>query len=131
MTTITGLRTVGVPVTDQDRALAFYRALGFETRLDAPINETMRWIEVAPPGSTSSLALLSGSDVEPGIDTGVRFSVASADLEHREMATGGVSVGEVLRWDGVPPMFTFTDPDGNVFYVVEEMGPATSPNPER
>ena len=120
MTTITGLRTVGVPVTDQDRALAFYTELGFETRLDAPISETTRWIEVAPPGSTSGLALVSGNEVAPGIDTGVRFSVASAEVEHHDMAAGGVAVGELLRWDGVPPMFTFTDPDGNTFYVVQE-----------
>jgi catechol 2,3-dioxygenase-like lactoylglutathione lyase family enzyme len=58
-TRITDVRTVGVPVTDQDRALDFYvDALGFEKRLDAPIGEGMRWIEVAPAGATTSIALV-------------------------------------------------------------------------
>ena len=48
---ITGVRTVGIPVTDQDRALAFYvDTLGFEVRLDLPLGRGSRWIEVAPPG---------------------------------------------------------------------------------
>ena len=54
MPDITGLHTVGVPVTDQDAALAFYGALGFETCLDLPMGEGARWIEVAPPGAAVS-----------------------------------------------------------------------------
>ena len=57
MPDITGLHTVGIPVTDQDAALAFYEALGFETRLDVPMGEGARWIEVAPPGAAVTLAL--------------------------------------------------------------------------
>lgn len=49
MSVITGLHAVGIPVADQDSALAFYRALGFETRLDVPMGQGGRWIEVAPP----------------------------------------------------------------------------------
>ena len=52
MTTITDVRTIGVNVSDQDRALDFYvDTLGFEKRLDAPISPKMRWVEVAPPGA--------------------------------------------------------------------------------
>jgi catechol 2,3-dioxygenase-like lactoylglutathione lyase family enzyme len=47
---ITDVRTVGVPVTDQDRAVEFYGGLGFETRLDVPLGDGGRWIELAPPG---------------------------------------------------------------------------------
>ena len=63
MTTLTDVRCVAVPVRDQDAALAFYvDHLGFEKRLDTPISDTMRWIEVAPPGAATSIALVSGDD---------------------------------------------------------------------
>lgn len=119
-TTLTDVRTVGVPVRDQDAAVSFYvDTLGFELRLDAPISDTMRWVEVAPPGAATSLALVSGPDAPtPGVDTGVRFAVDDAGAEHRTMADRGVVVGDLLNWPGVPPMFTFDDPDGNRFYVV-------------
>ena len=122
-TTITDIRTISINVRDQEAALAFYVAtLGFEKRLDAPISPTMRWIEVAPPGATTSIAL-NLVDGEPGggADTGIRFTVPDADAEHAVLAARGVAVSDVLRWDGVPPMFTLDDPDGNRFYVVEEM----------
>jgi catechol 2,3-dioxygenase-like lactoylglutathione lyase family enzyme len=123
MTTIIDVRTIGVPVRDQDAALAFYTdTLGFETRLDAPISSTARWIEVAPPGGATSLALTAAEDAAAvGIDTGVRFTVPDAAAEHASLRARGVPVGELLRWDEVPPMFTFDDPDGNRFYVVESM----------
>ena len=122
-TTITDIRTIGVTVADQDRALAFYvDTLGFEKRIDAPISPTMRWIEVAAPGAAASIALNAAEDgAERGADTGIRFSVPDAEAEHAEMRDRGVRVGELLRWDGVPPMYEFDDPDGNRFYVVEEM----------
>ena len=119
-TSITDIRTVGIPVTDQDRDLAFYvDTLGFEKRLDAPISPTMRWIEVAPRGATTSIALTE-ADPTAAADTGIRFVVPDAEAEHAAMRDHGVTVSEVLRWDGVPPMFTVDAPDGNRFYVVEE-----------
>jgi predicted enzyme related to lactoylglutathione lyase len=121
-TTITGVRTIGVKVSDQAAATEFYvTAVGFEKRLDAPISPTIRWIEVAPPGATTSIALnLHDGDPAVAADTGVRFTVPDAEAEHAAMRERGVNVGVVLRRDGVPPMFTFDDPDGNRFYVVEE-----------
>jgi len=121
-TTIDDVRTIGINVTDQDAALAFYvTTIGFEKRLDAPISPTMRWIEVAPPGAATSIALGANEGAEAGgIDTGIRFAVPDAEAEHDAMRERGVNVGELLRWDGVPPMYTFDDPDGNRFYVVEE-----------
>ena len=124
MTTITDIRTIGVTVADQDEALAFYvGTLGFEKRLDAPISPTMRWIEVAPAGASVSLALNAAegaTDATPA-DTGIRFTVPDAEAEHAAMSARGVTVGELLHWDGVPPMYAFDDPDGNRFYIVEEM----------
>ena len=119
-TTITDVRTIGVNVTNQDDAIAFYvDALGFEKRLDAPISPTMRWIEVAPPGATTSIALTANADADIAADTGIRFTVPDAEAEHAAMRERGVNVGDVLRWEDVPPMYTFEDPDGNRFEIVE------------
>jgi lactoylglutathione lyase len=122
VTTITDVRTIGIRVTNQDEALAFYvETLGFEKRFDAPISPTMRWLEVAPAGASTSLALNATADTtEVGTDTGVRFTVPDAAVEHAAMRERGVAVSDLLRWDGAPPMFTFDDPDGNRFYIVEQ-----------
>jgi lactoylglutathione lyase len=121
-TSITGVRTIGITVASQDDAIDFYvDRLGFEKRLDAAISPTTRWIEVAPPGASTSIALNVAEGASPeGTDTGVRFSVPDAAAEQARMRERGVDVGELLRLDDVPPMFTFDDPDGNRFYVVEE-----------
>ena len=121
-TTILDVRCVAVPVHDQDAALAFYvDVLGFEKRLDAPISDTMRWIEVAPPAAATSIALVAGPDSPPpGVDSGVRFAVADVEAEHQRLQQRGVSMSDLLAWEDVPPMFTFDDPDGNRFYVVSE-----------
>jgi lactoylglutathione lyase len=120
-TTITDVRTIGINVANQDEALAFYLdTLGFEKRLDAPISPTMRWIEVAPPGASTSIALNAAeTTVDIGSDTGVRFTVPDASAEHAALRQRGVAVGDLLRWGDVPPMFSFDDPDGNRFYIVE------------
>ena len=121
-TTVRDVRTIGVSVSNQDAAVAFFvDVLGFEKRLDVPMGESSRWIEVAPPGGTTSIALNVGeAGSDPGVDTGIRLSVPDAEAEHASMAERGVKVGDVMRWPGVPPMYTFEDPDGNRFYVVEE-----------
>jgi catechol 2,3-dioxygenase-like lactoylglutathione lyase family enzyme len=121
-TTIADVRTIGINVGNQDDAVAFYiDNLGFEKRLDAPISPTMRWIEVAPPGAGTSIALQAADGAaDVGVDTGIRFTVPDAEAEHAAMRERGVTVGELLRWDGVPPMYSFDDPDGNRFYIVEE-----------
>jgi len=122
-TTISDVRTIAVPVTDQDAAADFYvGVLGFERRLDAPISPTMRWLEVAPPGAGVSLALEARQeDDDRSSDTGIRFTVPDAAAEHEALQSRGVAVSDLLRWEGVPPMFTFADPDGNRFYVVEDL----------
>lgn len=120
-TTITDVRTIGVPVSNQDQALEFYvTTLGFEKRLDAPITPTMRWIEVAPAGASTSIALIAADgDHAVGSDTGIRFVVPDAEAEYAAMRDRGVRVGELLRWPGVPPMYVFDDPDSNRFEIVQ------------
>ena len=117
---ITHVGTVIVPVADQDQALAFYTGtLGFEVRIDAPFAPGQRWIEVAPPGGQTSLALVPRDRAPAG--TEVSLATASAERDHAELRTRGVEADpELIRMgEGVPPMFTFRDPDGNRFRVVE------------
>ena len=119
-TTITDVRTIAVNVTDHDAALDFYiDILGFEARLDGQATPTMRWVEVAAPNASVSIALTLGDRNGAVPDTGIRFAVPDAEQEHAEMHRKGVAVSDVLRWEGVPAMFTFDDPDGNRFVVVE------------
>ena len=122
-TTIADVRTIAIDVADQADAIAFYvDTLGFEKRLDAPISPTSRWVEVAPPGASTSIALEAGDEAaDVGVDTGIRFTVPDAAAEHAAMGERGVKVGELLRREGVPPMFAFDDPDGNRFYIVEDV----------
>jgi lactoylglutathione lyase len=118
---IVGIHTVGIRVTDQERALRFYAdVLGLETRLDRPLGNGSRWIEVAPTGSSVTLALEPANGEAPsGVETGVRLVTLDADAENARLASLNVEVGEVLRWPGVPPMFMFRDPDGNRLEVVQ------------
>ena len=119
---ITGVHTVGVPVSDQDRAIDFYvGALGFAKRLDADMGGGRRWIEVAPEGSAITIALVAASEAVPtGVETGIRFTATDADAVHAGMRESGVDADDVLRWPGVPPMFAFRDPDGNGMEIVEQ-----------
>lgn len=119
---INGVRTVGVPASDQDRALEFYvETLGFEKLVDAPLEQLGgRWIEVSPPGSAVTVALVPAHEEAPaGVDTGIRFTTDDAVALHTQLSGSGVDVDELLRWEGIPPMFDFRDPDGNVLYVSE------------
>jgi catechol 2,3-dioxygenase-like lactoylglutathione lyase family enzyme len=113
-TRIIGIGTVGVPVTDQDRALEFYVGqLGFETRRDLPFGDG-RWIEVAPPGSTT-IAL-----VPEGVPAGIRLMTSDADGDHADLRARGVDADpEVMRIPEAPAMFSLRDPDGNSLILVE------------
>jgi catechol 2,3-dioxygenase-like lactoylglutathione lyase family enzyme len=121
-TRITRMGTVAVPVTDQDRALEFYVVkLGFEKRRDLPFGPG-RWIEVAPPGATTTIALVPESMRPPGagIDTGIRLVTEDAEADHANLRAGGVDADpEIMRMDPAPPMFTLRDPDGNRLVIGE------------
>jgi predicted enzyme related to lactoylglutathione lyase len=116
----THVSTVAVPVADQDRSAAFYASLGFEPRFDAELRDGFRWVELAPPAATTTVALVEAGDQLPaGVDTGIRLITPDATRAHAAVAAAGGDVGELLDWDGVPLMFSFTDPDGNHLYVTE------------
>jgi catechol 2,3-dioxygenase-like lactoylglutathione lyase family enzyme len=121
-TSIHDVMTIGVPVTDQDRALEFYlQRLGFEKRRDVPVQQFGgRWIEVAPRGATVTIALVPAREGIPaGVETGIRLATKDAAGVHTDLQARGVDVGELLRWPGVPPMFAVHDQDGNGLEIVE------------
>lgn len=117
-TRISGVGTVGIPVHDQDRALAFYRdTLGFEIRLDATYGAD-RWIELAPRGSATTIALVQARDGVPaGIDTGIRFTTDDAAGDQAALRSAGALADDLIPFP--VPMFVLRDPDGNRLYVVE------------
>ncbi|HWY89705.1 MAG TPA: VOC family protein [Solirubrobacteraceae bacterium] len=122
-TRITQVGTVMVPVSDQDRAIAFYTdKLGFELRADIPFGDGDRWVEVAPAGAATTIALVPPREGDTvGIETRVGFSTDDVDADHASLRAAGVDVdAEVMRMgDPVPPMFFFRDLDGNKFMAVE------------
>jgi catechol 2,3-dioxygenase-like lactoylglutathione lyase family enzyme len=121
-TRATRVRTIGVPVRDQDRALDFYTTvLGLDKTADYPLGGGNRWIEVAPPGGGATIALVPAKSGAPaGVETGIRLCAADADAFREHLLLRGASADEVLRWPGVPPMFAFRDQDGNGLEIVQE-----------
>src|SRR5262245_38437776 len=92
-TMITGIRTVGVPVADQDQAVEFYvGVLGFDKQLDVPLEGLgARWIEVGVPGASTTLALVPAKPGAPaGVETGVRLTTPDAETTHTELSKHGV-----------------------------------------
>jgi catechol 2,3-dioxygenase-like lactoylglutathione lyase family enzyme len=119
-TTFTGLSTVAIPVTDQDRTKELLEGLGFESRFDADLGDGFRWVELAPSGAVTSIALVATGDQLPtGVDTGIRLVTPDARAAHAELLGRGLDVGELLDWPTAPLMFSFCDPDGNRLYVAE------------
>jgi catechol 2,3-dioxygenase-like lactoylglutathione lyase family enzyme len=121
-TAITQVGTVIVPVADQDKAIEFYTGvLGFEKRADTPFGNGSRWVEVAPAGASTTVALVpppEGGQI--GIDMNVAFSTTDADADNANLRAQGVKADDVMRMgDPVPPMFFFRDLDGNRFLIVE------------
>ena len=123
-TRITKLGTVVIPVADQDAAIAFYvDTLGFEKRSDVPFGNGYRWVEVAPAGADTTIALAPPPEGTPcgNAQTGIGLQTRDVDADHADLKARGVDVdAEVSRMgDPVPPMFWLRDPEGNTLMVVE------------
>ncbi|MCU1427785.1 MAG: glyoxalase-like protein [Actinomycetia bacterium] len=120
--TFTSVITVAIPVSNQDRAKALLEQLGFESRIDAELQPDFRWIELALPGADTTLSLVrAGGELQAGIDTGIRLATPDARAAHARLQALGLNVGELLDWESAPLMFEFRDPDGNRFYVTQQV----------
>jgi catechol 2,3-dioxygenase-like lactoylglutathione lyase family enzyme len=123
MTRITQVGRVMVPVTDQDAAIAFYTGkLGFSLAADVPFGAGERWVEVAPPGGGTTLALVPPQgQYQPGRMTGISLDSADPRADHAELAAKGVDVdAEPMGGDGtVPLLFFFRDNNKNQLMVAE------------
>jgi catechol 2,3-dioxygenase-like lactoylglutathione lyase family enzyme len=123
-TRISKLGTVCIPVADQPRAIAFYvDTLGFEKRTDVPFGNGYRWVEVAPPGADTTIAIVPPPPGSPtgGMQTGIALNTDDIDATHADLRAGGVDVDDDISrmGDPVPPLFWLRDPDANVLMVVE------------
>lgn len=122
---IPGVGTVYLPVSDQDRALAFYRdQLGFEMRSDTDYGEGVRWVEVAPAGAYTVIALVQSAGDEatqPGGPAPFGFDTPDLDAAMAELGSRGVEFVDVVRGEGpVPSMAYLRDPDGNRILLIEQ-----------
>lgn len=131
---ITKVQLVTIPSTDQERSIAFYESLGFETRLDLPWVEGARWVEVYPTGDDTGLAIVPHGTDPVGVRTGIIFNTPDIDATYAGMVALGVDVDRAIARAGsptrvrigavelaepVPAMFWFRDPDGNELLMVE------------
>jgi catechol 2,3-dioxygenase-like lactoylglutathione lyase family enzyme len=123
-TRISKLGVVVIPVIDQDRAIEFYvDTLGFEKRADVPFGNGYRWVEVAPPGAVTTIAICPPPPGKSAgnVETGIGLHTDDIDAVHADLKDRGVDVdAEISRMgDPVPPLFWLRDPEGNTLMVVE------------
>jgi predicted enzyme related to lactoylglutathione lyase len=112
------LELVHVPVSDVDRAKAFYTdRVGFNADHDHTVSEDLRFVQLTPPGSACSIAIGTGlSDMEPGSARGLQLVVDDVESARAELAERGVDVSEVQEFPWGSFVF-FSDPDGNAWAV--------------
>ena len=114
------IRCVAVPVGDLDRSKALFEQLGLTTSFDAELQPGFRWVELTAPSGGANLALVhAGGQLPAGIDTGIRLVTSNARSAHEAVHRAGLDAGDLLDWPTAPLMFSFTDLDGNRFYVSE------------
>jgi catechol 2,3-dioxygenase-like lactoylglutathione lyase family enzyme len=111
---ITSFEIVSVPVVDQERAKRFYRdILGFDLLRDEPMGPTGRWIQLAPQGCATTIALVSWFDeMRPGGLQGVMLNSTDIDGDHRDLSAKGLQLTKIEQqpWGRFA---MFKDPDGN------------------
>jgi catechol 2,3-dioxygenase-like lactoylglutathione lyase family enzyme len=115
---------VVIPVRDVDGAIDFYTGkLGLTKQTDLPFGGEYRWVEVAPDGADTVIALAppGPSDTAGGRQTGISLQTSDIDTYHAQLKAAGVDVDpEITRMGGpVPPMFWLRDHEANVLLVVE------------
>ena len=112
------LELVQVPVSDVDRAKAFYTdKAGFNADHDHQVSDEMRFVQLTPPGSQASIAIGTGiTDMAPGTVQGLQMVVADIDAARAELVARGVDVSDVQHFPWGSFVF-FSDPDGNGWAV--------------
>jgi predicted enzyme related to lactoylglutathione lyase len=112
------LELVAIPVSDVDRAKAFYtEKAGFNADHDHAVNDEIRFVQLTPPGSACSIALGKGIvDSEPGSVKGMQMVVSDINAARAELVERGVDVSEVQEFPWGSFVF-FSDPDGNGWAV--------------
>jgi predicted enzyme related to lactoylglutathione lyase len=112
------LELIAVPVTDVDRAKSFYvDQVGFNADHDHRVSDTMRFVQLTPPGSACSIAIGEGiMETEPGSVQGLQVVVADADAARAHLIERGVEASEVQEFPWGRFVF-FKDPDGNGWAV--------------
>jgi predicted enzyme related to lactoylglutathione lyase len=111
------LELVAVPVSDVDRAKAFYVQAGFNADHDHTVSDEIRFVQLTPPGSACSIALGRGIvDAEPGSVAGLQLVVSDIEAARAELVGRGVEVSEVQQFPWGSFVF-FSDPDGNRWAV--------------
>ena len=110
------IELVAVPVTDVDRAKAFYvDQAGFHADHDYQVTETLRFVQLTPPGSACSIVIGTGTtEMTPGSQKGLQVVVADVEAARRELIARGVAASDVdvQPWGS---FVTFADPDGNTW----------------
>ena len=112
------LELVAVPVSDVDRAKAFYtQQVGFNPDQDHTVSEGLRFVQLTPPGSACSIAIGSGiTSAAPGSVQGLQLVVADINAARAELVDRGVEVSDVQTFPWGAFVF-FKDPDGNAWSV--------------
>jgi catechol 2,3-dioxygenase-like lactoylglutathione lyase family enzyme len=110
------IELVAIPVTDVDRAKAFYvEQVGFNADHDYPVTDNLRFVQLTPPGSACSVVMGTGvTEMPPGSQKGVQVVVADVKAARRELIAHGVEASDVdvQPWGS---FVTFSDPDGNTW----------------
>ena len=117
---IKAIKFVGVPVSDQQRALDFYtKTLGFRVITDQPFDDTQRWIELGIGRSGTGIALFTppGQEDRIGTFTGISFVAADVMTTCRELANQGVKFVQEPKQADWGTSAIFADPDGNQFVL--------------
>jgi len=117
------LELVGVPVTDVDRAKAFYvDQVGFNADHDHVVSDTLRFVQLTPPGSGCSITIGTGvSEMEPGSQKGLQLVVDDIEVARDELRSRGVQTSDVndMPWGR---FIFFSDPDGNS-WAIQQLPP--------
>ncbi|CAM3394225.1 VOC family protein [Kibdelosporangium persicum] len=119
------LELVAVPVSDVDRAKAFYEQAGFTADHDHTVSEDIRFVQLTPPGSACSIAIGKGvTDAEPGSVKGLQVVVSDIEAAHRYLTERGIEVSEIADMPWGSFVF-FSDPDGNS-WAVQQIQPRSN-----